>query len=489
MHIIDKMIAPFAPSWALKRVRARQVMAAYEAAKPTRTRKNKGDNSSGTLVADAAANLRAQARHLDQNHDLATGVLNTLVARVVGPKGINVEAMPKDASGKIHRDLSWQINRAYERWSKHPETTGELSRAMSEQLIARTWFRDGEALVKDVMGTVPSFKHLDKVPYSIELLEPDYLPIDLNDPAKGIRQGIERDGWGRAKYYHLFKHHPGDGLYRTDSTKAISADIIHHIKLIDRLHQNRGVSVFASVMSRLNDIKDYEESERVAARIAAAMAFYIKKGMSEHYDPNDAGKVKDRHFDISPGIVFDDLMPGEDVGTIESNRPSQLLQSFRDSMLRAVSSGTRAGYSSLSKNYNGTYSAQRQELIENWDDYGLLTGWFIHMHTRPIYEQWLKLAIASGQILIPSEIDRDSLFDADFSGPAMPWIDPQREANGNRLNLGNMTTSPQKIIRARGHNPDDIIEQWKQWQDEINAVGVIPPTGPMEPITESTPKD
>ena len=387
MHIIDKIIAPLAPRWALQRMRARQVMAAYEAAQPSRTRKNKGDNSSGTLVADASATLRAQARHLDQNHDLATGVLNTLVARVVGAKGINVEAMPKDENGNINRDLAWEINRAYERWSKHPETTGELSRAMAEQLIGRTWFRDGEALVKDIMGTVPGFQHLSQTPYSIELLEPDYLPIDYNDEANGIRQGIQRDAWGRAQYYHLYRTHPGDGIYRANTTKAISADIIHHIKLVDRLHQNRGVSVFASVMSRLNDIKDYEESERVAARIAAAMAFYIKKGVGEHYDANDAGKNKDRHFDISPGIVFDDLMPGEDVGTIESNRPSQLLQSFRDSMLRAVSSGTRAGYSSVSKNYNGTYSAQRQELIENWDDYALVTGWFIHMHTRPIYER------------------------------------------------------------------------------------------------------
>lgn len=487
MHWTDRLIAPFAPAKAARRARARQVLAAYESARPRRERRNKSDNTSGTHVAGAAATLRGQARHLEQNHDLAKGVLNTLVTRVVGKHGINVEPMPKRLDGAIDRELAKQISQLRKRWAKNPDTTGELSLPMCEQLLARTWFRDGEAFVKDVMGAVPKYTHLGPVPYSIELLEPDYCPITLDDPSRNIRQGIQRNEWGRATYYHLLRYHPGDlcRLVTDADTKPINADLIHHIKLIDRIGQNRGVSVFSAVMDRLNNLKDYEDSEQVAARIAAAMAFYIRRGVPEMYDA-DVSRKGEREFEISPGIMFDDLEVGEDVGTIQSNRPSGLLTPYRDAMQRAIASGTMCSYSASSKNYNGTYSAQRQELVESWEDYQLLTGWFIHTITRPVYERFLRLAVASGKIKLPRDIDMDSLYDADYFGPQMPWIDPQKEANGNRITLANMTKAPQQIIRAAGANPDEVLDLWQQWQQQVSERDIVPPTdGPTEIIPDS----
>ncbi|NHV87550.1 phage portal protein, partial [Escherichia coli] len=89
------------------------------------------------------------------------------------------------------------------------------------------------------------------------------------------------------------------------------------------LHQLRGISLLHGVITRLADIKDYEESERVAARIAAALSFYIKRGdgasgdEAEFSEPGTA-----RNFDIAPGMIFDELRPGEDLGMVESNRPN-----------------------------------------------------------------------------------------------------------------------------------------------------------------------
>lgn len=488
MNIIDKMIAPFAPEAALNRVVSRaklkQINAAYEAARPTRTRTNKGDNRSGTSVAGEAPTLRGQARHLEQNHDLATGVLNTLVTRVVGPKGISVEPLPRDQDGKINQALAKEISQKYRRWLLSPETTGELNGAMMDQLLCRSWFRDGEVFAKDVMGTVPGLTHGSAVPYSVELLEADYCPSDYDDKAKGISQGIQRNAWGRASYYYLHKIHPGDATSYRLELKPVNADLMHHLKLVDRLHQNRGVTVFASVMGRLNDIKDYEDSERVAARIAANMAFFIKKGLPEMY-PEDG--APDRELALENGIIFDDLLPGEEVGTIQSNRPSQLLEGFRNAMMRAVAAGTHTNYSAVSKNYNGNYSAQRQELVESWDDYGLLSGWYIHCITRPLFERWLKLAVVSGEIKLPddksTDLDRSTLYDATYQGPSMPWIDPQKEGKGHELSIGNKTRSPQDIIRSRGANPTDVLDQLEQWDNELDRRGLKP-----DPVESSIPE-
>ncbi|MFK5131516.1 phage portal protein, partial [Glaesserella parasuis] len=142
---------------------------------------------------------------------------------------------------------------------------------------------------------------------------------------------------------------------------------------------------------RLADLKDYEESERVAARIAAALTMYIKKGDPALFDPDDVSK-ENRYFDIAPGQVVDDLKPGEDIGLINSNRPNTNLESFRNGQLRATAAGTRSSYSSIARDYNGTYSSQRQELVESFEGYAVLQDHFVASISRPIYREWLRMA-------------------------------------------------------------------------------------------------
>lgn len=488
MNFLDRVTGSMAPTWTLKRVQSRKLLAAYEAVKPTRTRRNPSDNRSGDALTDGATEtLRGQARHLDQNHDLARGALNCLVNNVVGAKGIGIEAQPKDASGAIHKEFSESLQKAFNEWARRPDTTGEHTWPKVQRIMARAWFRDGEVLSKSLLGNVPFLQHSSKVPFSIELLECDYL-AEVNSTRDMITQGVERNAWGKPRYYHLYKQHPGDySSYQLD-TRKVNADVIDHIKLTDRIRQARGVSVFAAVMNRLNDIKDYEDSERVAARISAAMAMYIKKGDATMYTDED--DEEGRSFPIQPGAVFDNLMPGEEVGTIESNRPSALLQPFRDSMLKAVASGISASYSTIAKNYDGTYSAQRQELVEQWVNYAVLSDEFISMFVDKVWRRFVSIAIASGVVKVPSEVDRSTLFDAEYIAPSMPWIDPAKEAKGHDLNLALKLKSPQQIIRSTGAKPEDVLDQWERWDKELEARKMKPKEDvPLKTETDKAEKD
>ena len=489
MNWFDRyIIRPLSPAWAMRREQARRILNAYEAVRPSRLRKNPGDNRSGDgVTAGATGTLRAQARWLDQNHDLSKGALNVLVNNVVGQSGIGVEFQPKTTNGDVHKAVAKELQALFKDWSRKPDSTGEYNWSKAQRMMARTWLRDGECLSKSLMGTIKYLQHGTKVPYTLELLEADYL-ADINDPGRNITQGVERNAWGQPRRYHLYYQHPGDMLQLNQNVAPISADIIDHLKLVDRLRQARGVSIFASVMNRINDLKDYEESERVAARIAAAMVGYIKKGTPEMYpmDPHtdaSSSKTKDgqRSFQIAPGMMFDNLEPGEEVGTIQSNRPSGMLQSFRDSMLKAFSSGIGAGYSSVSRNYDGNYSAQRQELIEQWGNYGVLTNEFIGMFVEPTVRRFIMLARLAGLLTLPADLDLETLFDVAYITPSMPWIDPQKEANANEKNLALKLTSPQKIIRSRGEKPEDILEQNQRWQQELNDRKLTPPAPPQPP--------
>lgn len=479
----------------MKRMHARRVLqihAAYEAAKPTRTRTNIADNGSGDAVTwRAYETLRGQARHLDQNHDIARGVLNCLVNNVVGPRGIGVEFQPKNKSGEINKELADALQAAHRKWAKRPDTTGEYSLAKSHRLMARGWFRDGESLSKAVMGQVANYQHLSDVPFSFELLEADFL-ANKDDAAAGIFQGVQRNAWGRPTYYHFYKRHPGDRYGLSIDTIAINAGMVNHLKMVDRIRQARGVSVFASVMNRLNDLKDYEEAERVAARLSAMMVAYIKKGSPDMYTGDEDEDPRTMPF--APGMTFDELLPGEEVGTIASNRPSALLQPFRDSMLKAVASGASASYSTISKNYDGTYSSQRQELVEQWANYAVLSDEFISMEVEPTTERFIRMAVLSGAVRVPPEVNQETLLDVEYICPSMPWIDPAKEATGHEKRLALRLKSPQQIIRAAGDRPEEVLDQWQRWNEELKArqitVEPVPadPTQTIEDMQDDQPK-
>ena len=481
VSVLDRAIAAVAPVWAARRMRARmQVLAyrqAYEAAEKTHLRRNAREHGSGNAVVSmTGTQLRNQARHLDRNHDIVSGGLSTLVQHMIGAHGINVVPTPYDAAGNIIEGVVDQIMPLWRAWTKRPEVTGMFDWAGAQRILARTWVRDGEAFVQELPGLVPGLEHGSAVPYSLELLEPDLVPLDLDDPRRRIRQGIEVNAWGRPVAYHMYKQHPGDLDALIPDRKRVSADLIRHLRTVDRIGQLRGVSLLASTLTRIEDLKDYEETERIAAKIAASMAAAIIKGDPSCYD-GDQGKPA-RKMRMQAGMIFDDLRPGESVQTIDSNRPNPNLVGWRDGQLRAIASPMRISFSSLAKNFNGTYSAQRQELVEQYGAYGVLAYEFVSQIYRPIYERFVSVAIASGEIILPRGVTVASAVGADYMPPPMPWIDPAKEATALRTMVRAGFRSAASVIAERGGRMYDVFEQIAHERRWANQLGIALDTDP-----------
>lgn len=455
MRWLDSVIASFNPQAGLRRAQARHVLRAYEAAQPGKLRKQSRDRRTPSAVARAAADsLRMQARNLDENHDIAKGVLNTLVCNIVG-KGIQIEPLVKNSKGELYTEVNQQLSDLWKDWCYSPEVTDEMSWSEVERMACRTWLRDGELFIKLLIGIRDDLNHISSVPFSIELIEPDYVPLGMQRPIAGAMDGIERDDWGRAKGYWVAKRNNSDLQPGVDYVRVEAADMLH-IKNTDRIRQNRGITIFASVLTRLEDIKDYEESERIAAKIAACMAAAITKGAPDFYAPESAGEP--RQLRMQPGMIFDDLQPGESVEMIDSNRPNTNLETFRQGQLKAVAAGTSTGYSSISRSYDASYAAQRQEMVETSVLYGALRDYFIERFSRPIWRKFVQSARMSGQIK-GNNIDWNSIENADFRGPGLPWIDPLKEIKAEELAVQAGFKSRTQVIRERGVNPQDTRNQ------------------------------
>lgn len=476
MNVVDKVVSYFSPEQGLARVRARRslkIQARYEATKPHRQIKNPAEFRDANGVNDGQIRtLRGQARHLDENYDFVSGGLDVLVRNTVGAQGISVIPLPRNTEGKMNKELARELRRLWMDFCEHPEVTKQLNWATACQLVARSLFRDGEVFSKSIIGNVAGLDHKTQVPYSLELLEADYCPEDKT--AGTVTQGIEFNAWSQPIAFHFTDNHPG-GYSCSTITRRISANRVDHLKMVKRLGQARGITPLASAINRLNALSEYEHHEQIAAAIGASMAAYIEKGDSSEYtDPvDDDGNPVDvkRDFQINGTSLFE-LEPGESMGTLQSNRPSGLLTPYVKFMMKGFAAAIGTSHSSTAKDYDGSYSAQRQELVEITENYKLLTGVIVSKWVRPVWRRFVETAL----FVLPPElwegVDSKSLTDAAFMGPQMPWIDPKKETEAFEKLVALNVASPQEIITKRGLNPVDVLDQIAEWHAECEARGI-----------------
>lgn len=432
----------------------------YESSEASRKRRfHRNELSGDALARSGAVALRNQARHLERNHDVARGIVDKLVDFTIGPSGITVEPQPRKRDGSIHESFAEDLERAYAKWSEWPEVTWTHDRASMERLAGRTWFRDGEALGQMVSGPRPDLDYGSDVPFAIELIEPDLLDMDLDDRSRGLRQGIERNGWGRPRAYHLYTSHPGDDRgFNPLSIVRVPSERMLHVRLIDRIGQLRGVTIFASIIATLQDLFEYEDAERIAAKMAASLVLNITRGEAGMYNPEAAyDPEKPPVYQMDGGMVVINQGAGEKSELFDTKRPNPNAEGFVNGQLRRVASGAGLSYSAVSRNYNGTYSAQRQELVENWPHYHAQTGMFVSQWSRPAYQQfvrWYALTHA-----VPKDVNPDAMADALYFGPPMPWIDPVKEAEAQILLVQACFKSSAAVMRERSGSIRDTYRQ------------------------------
>lgn len=428
----------------------------YEAAQKSRLRRKTSAVDSGsadyqTLL--AGMSLLQQARYLHQNYDMAVGVVDDLTDKIVG-RGIRTKPTAKDKKGQLHAAFNADVKRLLKMHAARPETTWELTERQSQVLECQTWLRDGEIFVRAVYQG----EHGTEIPLSFEHIEADQVPHDLNkslDNGNRIIQGVEKTPWGRPVAYHFYVQHPSDVDNGKPDIVRVPAEFVFHCKLTTRPRQTRGVTVFASVINRLLDIKDYDESENSAARLNAAMVFQILRDVSMSAAP---ATEDDRDFKVAPGMVWTDLLPGEKAEMIKADRPNPNLETYRQSQIRAVAAGTGASFSSIAKNYDGSYSSRRQERIEHNAHISRLREDFVDQLVHPKYVSVVEAGLLAGLLKRYPDLDPDTIFDAEHRGPGLEQIDPEREANAALIMARAGFMSRSQVILQRGEDPEEVRE-------------------------------
>ncbi|MDH7879585.1 phage portal protein, partial [Escherichia coli] len=72
-----------------------------------------------------------------------------------------------------------------------------------------------------------------------------------------------------------------------------------------------------------------------------------------------------------------------------------------------------------------------------------------------------------------------TLYNATYSGPVMPWIDPVKEAEAWRIQIRGGAATESDWVRAGGCNPDEVKRRRKAEIDENSRLGLVFDTDPV----------
>lgn len=481
LNIFDKIVAVFSPEKGLKRLYDRTLLNKYTAALPAdpKTKQKRGaSKGSANELNKGAKAIYERARHGDENNPFVTAILDELCANVVGPNGIMVEPQPLDHNGEVHIEFAQAIARWWELHSLAQNIDAETSRSETEWLACRTWLRDGEVFGRMYMGKHPDLNYPSTTPFAIQAFEPQYIPRHITEPDSGLIEGIKRNQLGQAVSYLIQKDASGFDFAEVD------ASFVCHLKFTRRLHQNRGISILHSVLDLICRLESYDQSEMVSAEIASRFAYYIKRDPTMGADQSSGGLDRSADIFLGMGNSFE-LAPGEDAGVVESNRKESMSAPFRSSQQKLVSSAAGVNNSSVTRNYDGSYSANRQELVDSYSRYRVLQRKFVLNWTRPQYRLALSMAIISGELKIPAEVDAASVYNAIYQAPVMPWIDPKKEMDGiekgTRLGLFSLSQAQ----RERNINPLATRKEIQAERKQLNDMGIVSTADPAHNIASA----
>lgn len=436
--------------------------------------------------------LRARSREAFQNSSFVRRFVSLVRTNVVGETGITLQSrVAFNRDGKPDEQARASVEKAFKEWGSlgSPDVTGTKTFL---QICNEFWNQiliDGEYLAIEVYSSDNPFG------FQLQVIDPMMLDVQYSrDDLTGgryIREGIEYNSFGKPLAYHFIADQDHDYQYSVTGRryKQIPASRVHHVFLTDFVNQRRGVPALACALLRLGMLDGYTEAELVAARLGAStMGVWIDNQDGQGYQgvkptetDDDGNEViaedEDPVHGASPGD-FIRAPHGSKLDVFDPNHPNAGYSQFTSDLLREIASGFGVSYASLSNNYaDANYSSLRQAALVEQDCWKAMQTWMIDYFVRPVFESWLKISYVNDAIQINGKkpsFPVEHYLPATWQPKRWAWVDPLKEIKAHETAINMRISSPQEIIRAKGSDPETVLQEIEAWQQELDKRNIKP---------------
>lgn len=475
---LDQALSAVFPGWAAKRMAARARLKIFQRA----IESTAINRLSGRTKYDRAGpkertkrdleTSRSQARDLFRHNPYARGVINSIVANLIGC-GIRPQArvyLPKkltpDERFNDLAEVEWN------RWADGCDVTGKENFYTQQQMLEREKFVAGEALV--VLST-PSDKR--KIPLATEIVPSERLALrdDVRKDGSKCIQGVEYNAEGQILGYWIYPNHPGDGIYRADQPKLVPADrVVHYFEALEP-GQVRGLTRFMTVAGAFEGFMQWLDWLLTKERISSAFALAIIQNAAGISSPLLTGDTSDltdedgNEIDYLEGGIVAHLKPGEDIKGVASGVQPGAVDLLCQVFLRVIARGLDVSYELVSRDLsNVTYLSARQgenQDRRHWEPQQEAQNRCVN---KRMWREFISAASASG--VLPIRGDAERYYAVEFIRPGWDWIDPQKDITADVMAIQAGILSPLEAIVKRGGDPYKVLQDiatFKAWAREF----------------------
>ncbi len=463
LNLMDKVIEAVSPAWAYRRYAWRQALRNfYDSGNIDRL------NSGWTPVNASAEQtdspqrdiIRARARDLERNSDIAEAIIGPLERNVVGT-GIKLQAKVKKTDGSEDEELNEQIEELWKEWCRpiNCDVTGHQSFQEMQAMAMRRLCVDGGSIFVKV------YTDSGLLPFKLQAREVDELDTSIYYRGPGgqkrIYGGIEMDEYNKPVAYWFKKYTP-DGFW-TGQPERIEAERVIFLWRKQRPSQLRELSSLAKTLPRVRDINEFVEAVSVKERILACLAVFIKKQAPGSIGRGLSGIDYQSGYQqrtISPGMI-QELLPGEDIAAVTPSGQASSAKEFITTQQRLAGSGQGLSYEAVSRDMSQVnYSSARQGLLEDQRTYSIWQQFLIDHFCTEVYIEFIKAAVLSGKLNLPGFWkDKSPYLRHVWIPPGWSWIDPQKEVNANAKALETGQDTLARICAERGEDWRDVLKQ------------------------------
>ena len=406
----------------------------------------------------------------------------TFRREVIGT-GLMLRSLHPDAAVREAVEMAWAD------WCAECDVTGRLSwRALLHQAVT-SLVVDGEILMREHPGDGPHG-------YSIELLDTMLLNVDKNEPLRGDSRtvmGVEMTARGRPTAYWLIEPpRTPYGSYTTNSTTTlpVAADLVIHAFDASMPQMTRGVPWGFATLRRFQELREYDEYERGAAKLGAAVYGVHRPSPHGSYDLN----ADPTTADLAPGTVerteTETLPDGttrertiqekppldlRDNGVLEleadanfdlhnPTHPTSVYEAYVNANQQQAAATLGISYASLTGDLSkANFVSSRLGRLAERGTVLMMRDLIVERVALRVFRHWLDRAYLRGKLPM---VPLDELAKVEFVGPAMEHVQPRETADANHQRLEDGVASKGMILREGGHDPRKVFAEIEAEQAE-----------------------
>lgn len=464
MSWLDNLIGWVSPEWGARREAWRQnldMMRNYDAGDYSRGNANWRVQNQLAEYTDRYSrdNVRARARDLERNSDMMNSVVGAYNRNIVGG-GYTLQAKTDDER------LNEIIERAWKKWCKKQncDVTGTQSFNQILRMCVQRKKIDGGILI------VKRYTKGNFLPFQLQLLEVDELDnsqMQPRDKRNKVVGGIELSEYNKPIGYWI-RQYQLDGMTLSNPVYLEAKDVIF-LYTKRRPSQVREMSDMSPTITRIRDVNEFMTAVSVKERIAACLSVFIKKIIPTtqgigRANATAAGPIQTyQGKTLTPGMISE-LNAGDDVQVVNPSGQATDATSYVELQQRMVAAGQGISYEATSRDMSkSNYSSTRQGIIEDDMTYAgekeLLMEIMDEVYETFVISLWIAGMIDKKDFWE----NKDKYFEHVWIIAPKKWIDPQKEANANKIAMNTGQKTFKQIAAEQGRD-------WKEQIDEMADV-------------------